>query len=71
VGEYKCIAENINGEKSVQKFYAEIDEISTDPPTIRVTPKEITVDEGSNLIINFTYTVTIKFYININRYNHI
>ena len=57
-GEYRCIAENELGEQAYELFYVVAEPaIRRDPPTIRIEPKEIDAYEGSNVIINTTYSV--------------
>ena len=56
-GEYKCIAENEYGERAVERFIVNTDTGLFEPPTIQIDPRDIEVLEGSNVLINTSYTV--------------
>ena len=56
-GEYRCIAENTYGERSVQTFVVTKDSgHALMPPTIRVEPKELVVVEGATIVLNASIT---------------
>jgi hypothetical protein len=57
IGEYKCIAENDYGERAVETFFVIQDYEITEPPSIKIDPRILDISEGSNIILNFTYTV--------------
>lgn len=67
-GEYRCIAENEHGERAVETYLVNLDTGSFVPPTIKVEPKDLEVVEGSNVLINTSYTgtepvkATVKLY---------